>query len=500
MTMIIEAEFGGLRNLDRATVEWAKKRGISKETLVDLGVVSGTVWFEDKRKLDAIIFRYEVGFKARSLVDKHFAAGKGSKVGFWGLSDVLAGDLDVVYVVEGEMDRCAFVEAGMDKSKVLAAPGSSGKKDTKLSYISDALKAGLSKVKKFVMCTDNDDAGKILRMQIAHIVGLGRSQFVEWPDKIKDANDVLRSEGPAELRRIVETGRKDWPIDGLYKLSQLPMPPSITQWEVGVEDWKGRICLAPGTMSVVTGQPGHGKTQLWAQLWYNVVRAHDLIACIATFETKPRPQYQRLLRQFYGKNYIKNIATDVIAEADTWIDGHYLFLQHPDQRPTLQWVMDQSEAAVSRHGAKIVQIDPWNRLETQREPGENETDYILRCLRELYQFAVDMQIHVQVLAHPSKRDNHGRGTMPILEDIAGSKHWDNLPDQGFSVWRPRLFDENGSRVTYAELHHLKARFDELGYPSKFGLNYSPDFCRFSPCELEQKDKKSTKKKDAGGGD
>lgn len=487
------AEFRGLRMLDDATVEWAKNRGISRETLECLRVISGTVYFgEADRKYDAIVFRHDGGFKARALASKYFTSAEKTKAGFWGLRDVLAGPLDEVYIVEGEMDRCAVVETGIDFRRVLAAPGASGKKETKLGYVQEALEAGLSKVKTFILCTDHDDAGLMLRTQLAQVLGAARCVFVRWKDEgIKDANDYLRSEGPAALRDTLEKGRLVWPVDGIYKMSEYPEPPKLRCWDTGFEEWGGRVKLATGTISVVTGQPGHGKTQIWAQLWFNIVKNYDLIACIASFETTARPYYQRILRQLHAGQGIWTMSLDQIRAADRWIDDHFYFLAHPDGRPTLAWVLEQSEIAIVRMGARIIQVDPWNRLESQREPGESETDYILRCLRTLRQFAVGFQAHVQILAHPAKRDYGGRSVMPVLEDVAGSKHWENIPDQGFSVWRPQIYDDKGVRQTYAELHHLKARFEDLGYPSKFGLDYDLEAGRFCTCQLR---KKSNKKK------
>ena len=128
------------------------------------------------------------------------------------------------------------------------------------------------------------------------------------------------------------------------------------------------------------------------------------------------------------------------------------------------------ETAVIRHGAKILQIDPWNRLESTRPSRESETDYIGRCLSELYVFAQDFNVHVQVLAHPAKMEGSRRNTPPYLEDIAGSKNWDNRCDQGFTIHRPKIFD-GGERKTEAVLYHRKARFEELGYPCKLSLDF-----------------------------
>jgi len=63
-----------------------------------------------------------------------------------------------------------------------------------------------------------------------------------------------------------------------------------------------------------------------------------------------------------------------------------------------------------------------------------------------------------------------RGTAPRLEDIAGAKHWDNLPDEGFTVRRPKMY-EKGTIKTEAVLYHRTARFDELGYPCMLGLDF-----------------------------
>jgi twinkle protein len=81
-----------------------------------------------------------------------------------------------------------------------------------------------------------------------------------------------------------------------------------------------------------------------------------------------------------------------------------------------------------------------------------------------------MNCHVQVLAHPAKMDSTRKGKVPELEDISGSKNWDNMVDQGFVVHRPKFFDENG-RNTEAEFWHRKSRFEELGYPTKLKMTF-----------------------------
>ena len=51
----------------------------------------------------------------------------------------------------------------------------------------------------------------------------------------------------------------------------------------------------------------------------------------------------------------------------------------PEQRVAaeqpLDWLLEMAEVAVVRNGAKIIQIDPWNRLEGSRDyRGSSETE------------------------------------------------------------------------------------------------------------------------------
>jgi twinkle protein len=280
--------------------------------------------------------------------------------------------------------------------------------------------------------------------------------------------------------------RYPWPVAGIYRLSELPEAAALILWDPGFPEWGSKLMLAPRTLSVATGHPGHGKTALWCQIWFNVARRYGVAVCVASFETRAKPHLRRQLRTLFCGGLEKNLTAQEIAEADGWINDRYFFIEHPEQRPTLEWFLDMAEVAVVRHGARIVQLDPWNRLEGARERNESETDYLGRCLRTLHAFAHDLNCHVQILAHPAKMESDRRGKPPQLEDISGSKNWDNAPDQGFAIHRPKVFDD-GQRQTRSELFHLKARFEELGYPCKLSLDYSLSTGRFISTDYETGD-------------
>lgn len=478
-----------IARLSDAAAQWAlDERRISRGTLERLGVGSGTAFFPDAgAKHPALFFRFQEGWKARSYPEKHFVAGKGFKLAFWNLDRVLAASPAEIYIAEGELDALALVESGVSPDSVLSVPNGAKEKAAEdvqtakgFDFVREALAAGLNRVKRIVWCGDGDDQGLVLRHDMARIFGAARFNFVTWPEGCKDANDVLRCEGGDFLQSLVTEGALPWPVAGLYRLNELPEPPPLTLWDPGFGSWNSgqtRLKLAPRTLSVVTGHPGHGKTLLLAQIWFQIAWRYHVPICVASFETRPKPHLRRQLRTLYCGQLEKYLGLEDAARADAWINERYIFLVHPEQRPTLEWFLDMAEVAVIRHGCRVVQVDPWNRMEAARAPGETETDYIGRCLRTIHSFAQDLNCHVQIVAHPAKMDSARRGQPPTLEDISASKHWDNMVDQGLVVHRPVMFEGN-LRKTEANLFHRKARFEELGYPCKLELNYSVEKGRY----------------------
>jgi twinkle protein len=259
---------------------------------------------------------------------------------------------------------------------------------------------------------------------------------------------------------------------GLVSLRDLPEPPPLIPWYSGYPEFRDKMQLAPGMLSVVTGHPGHGKTSLMAQLWFNTAQINDLRIVVATFETHPVPNYRRMLRQFWVGIPQSAMTDEQLRLADDWIDSHYRFLIHPDDVPTLDWVMEWAQKDGNEFDALI--IDPWNRLDSQRKKDETEHEYIQSSLISLRVFAARNRKHVQIIAHPAKRDIQYRKHFPVLEDISGSKSWDNIPDQGFCVHREHFYEEKTKSRRYdVRVHHLKSRFEELGYPCHFDMKLNP---------------------------
>lgn len=470
-----------MARLSEAAIAWAAKRKISVRSLETFGVASGTKAFGPE-VAEVLCYPYIrageiINTKYRRIPSKAFQQKTGGELRFWNLDDVLSGDMAEVYIFEGEMDVLAAYEAGVPKHRIVSVPNGAPEKASddaeekdRYCYVAKGLEEGLSRAKKFVLVTDADGPGRALRQDLVNILGPARCFFLEFHGA-KDANDFLIRATPGELLDALESEAKEWPVDGIYRMSELPEPPQIETWNPGFPEWESKLLYGAGTLGALVGSPGHGKSLLGMQLLFNVALRHHVKIGVASFETSAKPHHRRNLRQFMIGKPQSEMSDAEITMADRWIEEHFIWIRHPAMRPSFRWLLDMAEVAVIRHRARIIQIDPWNKLEWDRPPDVRETDWIRDRLNESMQFAKDFRAMVQIIAHPAKSpEGRTRSRRIELEDTAGSKHWDNIVDQGLSVFRPKVF-ENGQRKTEATLFHLKARFEELGHECALKLDF-----------------------------
>ena len=144
-----------------------------------LPVGSGTVFFPDVgQKLPGVFFQYREGWKARAYPEKAFVANGGLKLSFWNFDAVLQGDMARVFIADGELDVCALVEAGVPPQYGLSVPNGAKerpaddpKEQRGYEYVQEALRAGLSRARKFIWCGDAGQPGTRSTGRYGAVVG-----------------------------------------------------------------------------------------------------------------------------------------------------------------------------------------------------------------------------------------------------------------------------------------------------------------------------------------
>lgn len=471
-------------NLPQKVIDWFAGRGITLPVLERHQVDYCRVYMPQlEDEVDAIAFPY---FRSGQLVNRKYRDGRknfrmdgGAERILYGLDDVG----DTLVWVEGEIDKLSLAVAGF-KSCVSVPDGAPavGTKDysSKFTFL-DSAEAILANVKKHIIAVDADGPGRVLEDELARRLGRAKCWRVEWPEGRKDANEVLQRFGAEGVKWAVEHA-EPFPIEGVF--GSLGESQKIyALYRNGLEKgqptgWKNldrHYTVRAGEFTVVTGIPGHGKSNWLDALLVNLAKAHGWSFALFSPENQPIEDHMsRIIEKFTGLPFSDG-PTPRMSEGDLqhgiqWVDEHFAWVLPDDEKNwQMDWILERVRDLVFRKGIRGVVIDPWNELEAQRKPGESETDYISRTLRTTRQFARQTGIHVWVVVHPQKlyRSDDGKYPVPTMYDCAGSAHWRNKADNGLCIWRD-VANEDARDV---QIHVQKIRFRQIGKPGVVKLYY-----------------------------
>jgi twinkle protein len=229
-------------------------------------------------------------------------------------------------------------------------------------------------------------------------------------------------------------------IEGMYRMSELPPMAEPAAYPLGHAAVDEMIRVRRGDFSVVTGIPNMGKSTWINEMACRLAHRHGGVTAFFSPEQRPQIDHCRALRWWFLGKPPTLWTRDEVAQADDWIDRHFVFLvpdDEADQDVTLDWVLDAAAASVIRQNAKMIVIDPWNEIEHAVPRDQTLTFYTGQAIKR---FARRFNVHQLVAAHPAKvqKDKRtGEWPVPTLYDISDSAHWYNKPDIGMVVhWVP----------------------------------------------------------------
>lgn len=464
--------------LTSADIEKFEERHLDPEIAERLGAkFSNGRFIFDYRRDGASISR-----KIRTVDKQFFFEPKGQKLQFWGLDEVpvLPHRPDEPLVItEGEFDRIAVVQSA--GGYVLSVPnGVAGKRsegeiliaeDNRFAYLweNERVIPQVEQFDKVILCTDGDEAGLILRDELALRIGETRCWYVTYPDGLKDANDVLKAFGEQGVRELLSGARPMRP-GYLVKPSDIPPRAVSVTYSTGWGFMDPHMMLDRPELIVVTGQPNHGKGQFIRCLCFNLARAHGWKTAFLAQED-PAHRVKRDMRRF-AFNQLRHPNQSQQQEAVQWIDDHFRISMMPEDEPvTLEMAEREMEAAALHHNAQIFVLDPWNELEHRMERGETETQYIERALRQLLRKMRRLNLVLIIAAHPTKIDE---GQKASLYKISGSANWKNKCQHGIIVHK---LDKHSNSV---EIHVEKSKdWETMGVPGKLYLDFNRDTCDYT---------------------
>ena len=476
-------EWRNFTKLSDKLVKWFwDKRRISQNTLNQFEISEEKIYFPQKKKEEnAIVFNYLEGQKLvnkkyRS-AEKNFTQHKGGKPIFYNINNII--DSDVVYIVEGEIDVLSFYEVGV-KNCISLPNGANDNDDFWLNsekYLKD--------VKHFVIATDNDSKGIEVRDKIAQRLGRYRCTFIEWIGK--DANDDLVSskikDSLASEKRfsIGGTFTSMDLLDETLKLFNEGMPKTIFPKNKMFGKFNEDFSIMMGQLTVVTGIPSHGKSSFIDWYALNLVNDYDYKLSIYSPEHNPLGLYNsKYVSLATGKPFFGNkrmSENDLYRYTDWSREKLYFTTSEVGTDANWDWLLEKFKEQMFTYGINIFIIDAWNKVLMPK--GMMGKDAIDNILTRLTSFCVQYNVHVFLVAHPTKmkkNEKTNKYDIPDLYSVSGSSDFRNQTHNGLCVYR-EFPDEDSNGHTLVV--NLKTKYDFQGnIASSNKFNWDNDNRRF----------------------
>ncbi len=458
--------------------DWFLERGITEQTLLRNHIGSRKAYMPQTQcEVPCILFPYYRGDEVINIKyrdrDKNFKMESGSERILYGLNDIA----EKTIICEGECDKLAIEEAGF--LNCVSVPDGAPAVNTKnYSNKFDFLNAPeLEKVKEWVIAVDNDAPGNNLRDELIRRFGAENCSIVSFPDGCKDANDVLVTYDKGVLAKVILEALKV-PIVGVFTASELAselydlyetgMPRGVSTGWVDMDEY---FTVMAGQLNVVTGIPGHGKSEWVDALAVNLAHLHGWRVGFYSPENFPiKLHVSKIAEKYSGKPFnpgrTERMTRTEFVDAMDWIDNYIRWIM--PESPSLDEILSKAAALVSRDGIRMLVIDPWNEVEHDRPSAMSETEYISLALSKLRKFARKHEVAIFVIAHPKlmAKDKDGNYPVPSPYDINGSANWRNKADNCLAIWR-NLADD----AAQVEVHIQKIKFKIVGKLGICDFNY-----------------------------
>lgn len=474
-------------NLTKVVLDNFKKKKISEETIRHFRIGQSKAYFpKAEEELPAVIYPY---FQDGNLVNfVYYGKFRGSEIG--GLETCFnydGIDLEHTYVVMDELEVLTMHECGKRNAVSLFGGEdlkelSDKTKNKMLDFLSN-IEDKISQIKKITLALPNTDKGNMLKDELLRRIGKERCWVVQPPESGYCWNDVLNDYGKQKLSWLLDTA-KPIPVKGIFdvddvedSLDELYYNGLRKGYSTGYPTIDEFYTVVPGQWTIVTGIPGHGKSNFLDNVMVNLAKEHDWRFGIFSPENQPIARhYAGIMEKYHSAPFDLGrhgrITEEQKEEGKKWLKQHFsIILPDEDANWSIDGVLELAKVLVYRKGIKGLVIDPWNELDHSRPNSQTETEHVSAVLTKIRQFARNYDVHVWLVAHPAKlyKDKDGRYPVPTPYDISGSAHYRNKADNAITVWRNVGHDDQ----SVADVHIQKIRFKEVGKVGLASLRFDP---------------------------
>ena len=336
-------------------------------------------------------------------------------------------------ICEGEFDALSLIEAGY-KNAVSVPTGCRSTEWITTNW------TWLEQFEEVILWYDNDEAGKEGVKEVFNRLP-NKVVKIVYSDICNDINEILYKFGKSAVLKQLE--KASIPLVSGVKSTKQISTFNIYEAEtvqLGIRKIDNRIIGMPlGTLNVVTGRTGEGKSTILNQFFIGEsIRQGYKVFLFSGELTESNAKGWLLdtlaneddLLEFTNKKGIKykKISSTAVERMDNYLEDKFYLYTEEDY--TIKSIIAKMEIMAKRYGVKVFCID--NLMVTENDEKEelrNQTEIV----KMLKSFAKKYNCIVHLVAHPRKAQN---GQMGLdKSDISGSANITNLADYVMLVQR-----------------------------------------------------------------
>lgn len=336
-------------------------------------------------------------------------------------------------ICSGELDCAAAIESGWLNATSIPL----GDQNT---HWCELLWDWLEQFESIIICADNDESGMKYCKDIVPRLGTWRTKTVVLPENIKDLNEALFRLGKEKTLDLI-VNAKDTPVPSVEDFSNVKAIDfsEMDGVKTGINAIDRELIKLPyGTLTLLSGMPGAGKSSLISQIICNTVDEGKNVWLFSGELSNPISKSwlnfllagQRNIETFTsdGDSYykVKNDAIDQINEA--YRGQWYVYKDNCDN--DIDSLISSATDSIRKYGIKLVILD--NLMTVSNTDSDNELKEQTAVIKKLVALAQKYNVAVILVAHPRKlAKNVDMG----LFDVAGSSNLVNLAHRTISLRR-----------------------------------------------------------------